>query len=67
MTVGLPMRTFAVRVARAGAALTRRIGAAFLGQKEPLKTGASVLVISVDTESETVEVVSTSNVEGLPP
>jgi hypothetical protein len=36
-------------------------------EKEPLKTGASVLVISVDTETETVEVVSTSNVEGLPP
>ena len=35
-------------------------------EKEPLKTGASVLVISVDTESETVEVVSTHNVEGLP-
>ena len=35
-------------------------------EKEPLKTGSSVLVISVDTESETVEVVSTSNVEGLP-
>jgi hypothetical protein len=34
-------------------------------EREPLKTGSSVLVISVDTESETVEVVSTSNVEGL--
>ena len=36
-------------------------------ENEPLKTGASVLVISVDTDSETVEVISTSNVEGLPP
>jgi hypothetical protein len=35
-------------------------------EKEALKTGVSVLVISVDPENETVEVVSTSNVEGLP-
>jgi hypothetical protein len=35
-------------------------------EKEPLKTGSSVLVISVDAETETVEVVSTSNIEGLP-
>jgi hypothetical protein len=35
-------------------------------EKEALKTGASVLVISVDPESETVEVVSTSSIEGLP-
>jgi hypothetical protein len=32
---------------------------------EALKTGSSVLVISVDPETETVEVVSTSNIEGL--
>jgi hypothetical protein len=36
-------------------------------EKDPLPTGSSVLVISVDAETETVEVVSTSNVEGLLP
>jgi hypothetical protein len=36
-------------------------------EKDALPTGASVLVISVDAETETVEVVATSNVEGLLP
>jgi hypothetical protein len=36
-------------------------------EKAPLPTGSSVLVISVDADTETVEVISTSNVEGLLP
>lgn len=34
-------------------------------EEAALPSGAKVLVISVDTENETVEVVSTSNIEGL--
>jgi len=38
---------------------------AYTSDKQPLASGASVLVVSVDAESERVEVVSTTNLEGL--
>ena len=37
---------------------------AYTSDRRPLENGTAVLVISVDTESEQVEVVSTSNLEG---
>jgi hypothetical protein len=38
---------------------------AYTREGETLPTGASVLVISVDAETETAEVISTTNIEGL--
>jgi hypothetical protein len=38
---------------------------AYTRESDTLATGSSVLVISVDTETETAEVISTTNIEGL--
>lgn len=38
---------------------------AFTRQPETLTTGSAVLVISIDPETETAEVISTTNIEGL--
>ncbi|CAN5870630.1 hypothetical protein BH23GEM9_BH23GEM9_28570 [soil metagenome] len=38
---------------------------AFTRQTDTLATGSAILVISVDPETETAEVISTSNIEGL--
>jgi hypothetical protein len=40
---------------------------AWTGEANELATGSSVLVISVDTESETAEVISSTSIEGLEP